>query len=258
MKRKHRVQIAVGAAVLALIVAASAVAKPEVFRVGNLILRDNGGITPTKLPRHQQVPVTAHLHDVIETADGTHPPAFQHLVADFDRTIELNAKGLPFCRQGQLTARSTADAKRVCADAIVGSGDAEVEVAFPEQAPFSATGPVLAVNGGVHGGTTVLLIHAYVSVPAPTAVIARVMITHIHRGHFGLHTVTTIPAIAGGAGSVTRFNLDLGRRFTYQGQRQSYLTASCPTGTYFAEAQALFSDGTILHITHAFPCTPTG
>jgi hypothetical protein len=84
------------------------------------------------------------------------------------------------------------------------------------------------------------------------------MITHIRRGHFGLHTVTTIPVIAGGAGSVTRFNLDLGRRFTYQGQRQSYLTASCPTGTYFAEGQALFSDGTILHITHAFPCTPTG
>lgn len=255
--KKHSIYIAVAAVVLTVAMAGIATGKPEVFQVGALFLKDNGGITPTKLPRHSQAPVTAHLHEQIGTVDGTHPPAFRHLVADFDKTISVNAKGLPVCQEGQLKARSTAAAKRACGDAIVGSGDAEVEVAFPEQATFSARGPVLAFNGGVRGGTTVLYIHAYVDVPAPTAVVVPVTVTRIDRGHFGLHAVAAVPAIAGGAGSPTRFNLTLGRRFTYHGRRQSYLTASCPTGTYFAEAQALFGDGTALHISHAFPCTPS-
>lgn len=255
---KKQLIIVVGTiAALALIVAASAAAKLETFQVGNLVLKDEGGITPTKLPRHRQVPISAHLFALIETADGSHPPAFRHLVADFDRTLAVDAEGLPVCKLGQLQARSTEDAKQACPDAIVGSGKAEVEVAFPEQAPFSASGPLVAFNGGLHGGTTTLFVHAYVNVPAPTAVITPVKITRIHRGHFGLHAVATVPAIAGGYGSPTRFTLDLGRRFTFRGQQRSYLTGSCPTGTYFAEAQVLFGDGTALHITHAFPCTPT-
>ena len=66
---------------------------------------------------------------------------------------------------------------------------------------------MIAFNGGVQGGTTTLLIHAYVSVPAPTAVIAKVKITRIDRGRFGIHADATVPEIAGGAGSVTGFNL---------------------------------------------------
>jgi hypothetical protein len=257
MRKKQLIIISGSVALLALVVAASAPAKLETFQVGNLILKDDGGVTPEKMPRHRQVPISAHLFALIETADGAHPPAFRNLVADFDRTFVVDAEGLPVCKLGQLQARSTEDAKRACPDAIVGSGEAEVEVAFPEQAPFSAKGPLVAFNGGVQGGTTTLFIHAYVNVPAPTAVIVPVKITRVHRGHFGVHAVATVPAIAGGYGSPTRFNLDLGRRFTFRGHERSYLTGSCPTGTYFAEAQALFGDGTALHITHAFPCTPT-
>jgi hypothetical protein len=257
MKRKLT-QIAAAVAVLALIAAASAFAKPETFQIGNLFLKDDGGIAPAALPRHEQAPITAHFVDEIGTVDGTHPPAFRHLVADFDKTIQINAKGLAACSAGQLQARTTAAAKAACPDAIIGSGRAEVEVAFPEQAPFSASGPVTVFNGGIHGSTTILYVHTYVDVPAPTAVVATAKITKINRGHFGLHTVTEIPAIAGGAGSVTGFKINFGRTFTYKGKKQSYLTASCPTGHYFAEAKALFNDGTVLHIEHVLPCTPKG
>jgi hypothetical protein len=249
------VSIAVG---LALIVAASALARPEVVRVGNLFLRDNGGISPSKLPRHELVPISANLNARIGTVDGSHPPAVESVIADFDKSIEVNAEGLPVCRQDQLLARSTADAKKACPDAIVGSGEGEVEVVFPEQAPIDAKGPIFLFNGGVHGDTTLLLIHAYVNVPAPTAVVATARITHIHRGHFGLHTVSTIPKIAGGAGSVTGFRFTIDRTFAYKGDKQSYLTASCPTGVYFTEGKVQFSDETVLKITHALPCTPLG
>jgi hypothetical protein len=254
--RKLLVCAMVAGAGLALIVVASALAKPHVIRAGNLFLKDDGGIFPGRLPRHSQMPISARINAEIGTADGSHPPAVETLNIDFDKSIQVNAKGLPVCKEGQLTARSTVDAKKACPDAIVGSGEGEVEVAFPEQEPFTAKGPIVLFNGGVHGGTTLLFGHAYVAVPAPTAVIATVKISRIHRGHYGIHTVSQIPVIAGGAGSVIKFELAIGRKFTYQGKRESYLTASCPTGHYYTEGEILFSDDSILKGVHILPCTP--
>jgi hypothetical protein len=254
--RKQLIRATAIGGVFALIVTTSALAEPEVAQVGNLLLRDNGGISPSKLPRHKQTPISGYINAQIETTDGSHPPAIESVVVNFDKTIHVNAKGLPVCRQSQLVARSTEDAKKACANAIVGSGKGEVEVAFPEQKPFTATGPITLFNGGVSGDTTLLLVHTYVDVPAPTAVIVPVKISRIHGGRFGLRADAKIPAIAGGAGSVTKFKLSIGRTFTYKGQRESYLTASCPTGSYYTEGEALFADGTRMGLTHVLPCTP--
>jgi hypothetical protein len=255
---KHLIRAAVIATAIAAVVAATAFAKPETVRVGNLMLTDNGGIVPTKLPRHEQAPISAKLKGRIATTDGSHPPALKDVIADFDKNIEVNARGLPVCNMGELLARSTVAAEKACPDAIVGKGEAEVEVAFPEQAPFSAKGPIILFNGGVKGGTTLLFIHTYIAVPAPTAVVATVQISNIHRGHFGLHTVSKVPPIVGGAGSVTEFKLSIGRAFTYKGKKENYLTASCPTGSYYTEGKVDFTDGPTLEITHVLPCTPTG
>jgi hypothetical protein len=256
--RKHLAFAMAAGVVLALSVGASALTKPQVLRLENLFLKDDGGIFPSKLPRHGQIPISARIDAEIGTTDGTHPPAVKTLDIDFDRSIHVNARGLPACTNGQLLARSTVGAKRACPDAIVGSGEGEVEVALPEQAPFSAKGPIVLFNGGVHDGTTLLFVHAYVNVPAPTAVVATVKITRIHGGRYGIHTVSQIPTIVGGAGSVTRFKLTIGRRFTYKGKKESYLTAGCPTGHYYTEGHILFADGKALQGTHVLPCTPMG
>jgi hypothetical protein len=256
--RKQLICTVAIAVALAAIASASALARPEVVRVGTLFLRDNGGISPTKLPRREPAPISANLNAKIGTTDGSHPPAVRSVNLDFDKTIQVNARGLPSCTERQLVARSTAAAKSACGDAIVGSGVGEVEVAFPEQQPFSATGPIVLFNGGVHGGATLILIHTYVAVPAPTAVIATAKLTKIHRGRYGTHVIARIPPIAGGAGSVTKFKLTIKRSFTYRGRKQSYLTASCPTGHYYTEGEVGFADGTTLAITHVLPCTPAG
>lgn len=254
--RKHLIRAGAIGAAFALIVAAGAFAKPEVIRVGNLFIRDNGGISPSKLPRHKQASVSANLNAAIGTTDGSHPPAVQTIRLDIDKSIHVNAKGLPACKYGQLTNRPTAAAKNACPHAIVGSGNGEVEVVFPDQQPFTGKGQLVAFNGGVHGGTTLLLLHAYVDIPAPTAVVVKTEISRIHRGHFGLHTFTQIPSLAGGDGSPTKFKLKLGRTFTYKGKKESYLTASCPTGHYFTDGKVQFTEGITLHITHILPCTP--
>jgi hypothetical protein len=121
---------------------------------GNICITDDGGIAPTKLPRRGKAPITARLYGEIATRDGTHPPPVETLEIEIDKSIGLDAVGLPTCKLAQLQSRNTADAKRACGSATVGSGSAEVEVEFPEQAPFRSTGPVLLFNGGVRGRTT--------------------------------------------------------------------------------------------------------
>jgi hypothetical protein len=233
-----------------------AAANREVVHLGSLFLADNGGIVPSTLPRHGDAPISARLEAEIGTTDGSHPPALHHIDLDIDRTIGIDAVGLPTCKLGQIQATSSSAAKHACAAAIVGSGWAKVEVAFPEQAPFSSTGPVLLFNGGVRGKTTTVLLHAYVDVPAPTAIVVPAQIVRIDKGQFALEILATIPRIAGGAGSVTAFRLTVGRRFTVDGERQSLLTAGCPSGNYRTAGEAEFADGTVLSVDHVFPCTP--
>ena len=247
-------------AMLALILTAAATGSPnrKIWCAGNICIADDGGISPEALPKHGKAPVTARLNGEVSTRDGSHPPAFKTMDLKIDKTISLDAEGLPVCHSGQITASTTATVKRVCGDAIVGSGKAEVEVAFPEQPPFRSTGPLVLFNGGVKGPVTTLLLHAYVDVPAPTAIVVKATITKIHEGRFGMRIQAEVPRIAGGAGSMTMFELDVGRRYTYKGKKKSFLSASCPTGIWVAKGKASFNDGTTLAINHLFPCTPKG
>lgn len=212
---------------LALIVASAALAKPEAVQVGNLVLTHDGAITPKKLPRHEQAPISAWISAAVATRDGSHVPAVREAVIDVDDDIQLDARGLPVCRSGQLKSRDTSAARRACGKAIVGRGSARAEIEFPEQNPILASSPLTIFNGGVKGHTTTLFIHAFITVPVPAAVVTTVKITTIHRGPYGLEVVAKIPPISGGAGSLTSAKLEIGRRFTYRGRKQSLLTASC-------------------------------
>lgn len=255
--RKKPLRLAVLTLAFALIATtATALAGREVVRSGNLVLSDNGGLSPLKLPKRGTAPATARLEAEIGTLDGSQPPALRTIDLEVAKNVQVDAAGLPVCRMSQITATTSATAKQTCGEALLGSGTAEVEVAFPEQAPFSSTGPLLLFNAGVHGATTKVLLHAYVDVPAPTAIVVIADITRIDRGAYGLEITATIPRIAGGAGSVTKFQLDVGRKFTYKGQPKSFLTAGCPSGHWSARGEAGFSDGTKLQVLHVFPCTP--
>ena len=122
-----------------------------------------------------------------------HPPAIAGVVADFDKSIQVNAKGLPTCREDQLGRAPARTRRRPAPTRSSAPGRPRSRSASPNRRRSSAKGPILLFNGGVHGGTTLLFIHTYVNVPAPTAVIATVKMTHIHRGHYGIHVVAADP-----------------------------------------------------------------
>jgi hypothetical protein len=228
----------------------------EIVHEGNLVISIDGGITPTKLPKKTPAPITLKLKGSIKTADGSHPPALKTLSLQFDKSGHIYTKGLPTCTTNQLQSTLTAQARKVCGDALVGSGRVSAEIAFPEQPPFPASGPLLIFNGAPKGAKPVLIFHVHANVPAPTTFVTTAVISPAH-GKYGTSTLVEIPTITGGQGSLTSFEATIHKTWTYKGQRKSLLLASCPTGQLIAHGEFAFADGSKLSGNVARPCTPT-
>lgn len=245
MKRWRAVAAGIGATLLVAAVGiAVADEPPTIVRAGSMVLKIDGGVTPKALPKRELAPVSIHGGGELSTVDGTHPPALREAVLDTDRDIVVDVTGLPTCGINQLRARAPKEAKAVCGEAIIGRGSTTVEVAFPDQRPFDSTGPLILFNGGERNGVVTMLAYAYVSVPAPTAVVATAKLIRVNKGPYGLHPVIDVPVIAGGSGSVVAANLEIGRAYAYKGQRRSVLAGRCPDGRIQARGTFKYSDGT--------------
>jgi hypothetical protein len=239
----------------ALVALVASNAAGQTVRAGNLIAKIDGNISPTALPRKGPRPITLRLSGSISTADGSHPPALSKLDLQFDRHGHLFTKGLPTCSVGELESTLTSQARRACGDAMVGGGRVGAQIAFPEQAPFAASGPLLIFNGRPRGGRPVLIFHVYARVPAPTTFVTSAVIGGAH-GIYGTSARVRIPTITGGQGSLTFFRSKLQRSWRYRGQKRSLLLASCPSGHLFAHGDFVFADGTRLSGKVTRSCRP--
>ncbi|MEX2448312.1 MAG: hypothetical protein WD404_06165 [Solirubrobacterales bacterium] len=241
--RKKLISVLALAAVVALGVAgvASAVKLTSTtVRAGNLSVTFGGGIHQGTLPKHKFAPFQHTIFGKIKTTDGTHPSALREVIIDVDKDVKINTKGYPVCKAGQLEARDTKAAKRVCGKTIIGKGKATAEIAFPEQAPIKVLSPLLVFNGGGNGRRTKLLIHTFLTVPVPAAIVTAVTIQT--RGT-GVHAIAKIPVIAGGSGSALDFKFTLGKTYRHKRRKVGYFEARCPDGVFRVRSRkALFKN----------------
>ena len=258
MRKRLTRTLAIGAALAVAFAGIATAEKPTIVQVGVLKITLNGGFKPKALPKSKMAGINLNVSGKIEKVDGSHPPALREVVVETDKNGTINAKGLPVCTAAKLNSQDTQHAIKACPDAIVGEGKTNVEIAFPEQAPIVAKSKLVAFNGGVKGGKTTIFIHAFLTVPVPAAVVTTVTIKKVHKGRYGLSTVSKIPVIAGGSGSPIFFELNFGRKFTYKGKPQNYLLAKCPDGHLNAKATSIFSDGSKLTGSFVRSCTPKG
>jgi hypothetical protein len=264
MRRKLMLALAL-VAIASLGVAAIANAVQTTLRAGNLIVTFGGTTSPKKLSKTKYTPVSANIFGKIKTSDGTHPSAFREAVVDIDKDVKVNVKGYPSCSAGQLNARDTKSAMKVCGNTVLGKGNAHVEIAFPEQKPLKVASPLTVFNGGEKGGKVTLLIHIFITVPVPAAVVTKVT---IQRKGTGIHSVAKIPIVAGGSGSGLDFNFTLGKTYSYKGKKVGYFEARCPDGVFKVNVpKVLFKNEsrqpgvaaqTVLKGGIAVPCTPKG
>lgn len=245
---------AIALATLALLVSA-ATASALILRAGDLVVEAEGGFTPTKLPRHEDAPITLFGGGKASTKSGELPPIVDTLTIEFDRHGHVETRGLEVCTAAKLQSTTVPAARAACPNAIVGKGQGSAIVAFPESKQIPISSPITLFNGPKKGGNDTVIAHAYTTVPVPTTFVIPVVIEKIHHGVYGYRTKARIPKIAGGAGHPISGHITVRKDWTYKGQRLSYVNARCETGHLQAKVKVSFKEGQFLTGTFSKPCT---
>ena len=139
---------AIAAAVLVAVGSASAVT----VLAGNLVIKIDGATSPKALPKNKLAPIGFHGSASVATRDGSHIPPALSTELLVDKHIAIDTTGLPTCTLAKIESSPPAAAMRACGDALIGKGTSTAQVQFPEQAAFTAKGPLLAFNGPSSGG----------------------------------------------------------------------------------------------------------
>lgn len=230
-------------------------ANAALIKVGSLVLKADGGFFPSSLPRDSYEPISFRGHaNLIDTRGGV-PTPLQEMRLDFDRDGLLETRGLPVCPLGRIAHATTARARKVCADAMVGTG--HVGAVF-DIAGFKVEARVKAslFNGPRKGGNPTMIGHAYTAIPVPRAYTAVIPIKRTSGGAYSYKATFDVPSLAAG-GVLTHIDGKIGRRYAFKGKELSYANARCTTGVIRTHGHFLFTDGTIMDGTLEKPCTPT-
>src|SRR5690349_25037610 len=116
---KRAILIVAGVCLLAFSVGG---ANAALIKVGNLVLKADGGFVPTALPRGHYEPIDFHGHANLINTEGGTPTALEEMRLDFDRDGKLETRGLPVCPVARIAHATVGEARRKCAGAIVGTG----------------------------------------------------------------------------------------------------------------------------------------
>ena len=237
-----RRRVGIGVALAAVALLGAALAHGEVRRAGNLQISFNGAIEPHSLPRERPVPVTLSVSGRIMTTDDSHPPPLRWLRLELNRAGRLSTTGLATCRASSLQSTTSKAALARCQPALVGRGSFAAEL-DGGMTPIPTRGRILVFNA-IAAGKPSLLLHLYGSTPIQSTYVLSLKIRHQAKGEFGTVLVTRLPNLAGGVGSITAIDLEIGREYTYRGERRGYLSASCAAPEGFNTAPFSLARGT--------------
>ncbi len=219
----------------------AAVARAEVVQSGDLRVKFEADFTPKSLPRERPAPITVDVGGEISTTDGSGPPALRQMRVELNSAGKIETRGLPACTAPQLQSTSSEAALARCRPAQVGTGTFKAQLRL-SGAPIAVDGRALVFNGRV-GGRAGMLIHIYIASPVRVTLVVPIEISR-GTGRFGTVLTTNVPLLAGGFGSITQLTLQIGRRYTSEGVRRSYLSAACAAPAGFPGAVFTFARGT--------------
>jgi hypothetical protein len=248
---------------LALGIGSAPLAHAELTERGDLFVTFKGGIDPNALPRTELAPIAVSVAGTVKTLSGQRPPALRMVRIEINRGGVLDSRGLPVCHYRDLVATSTRQAMEACGGALVGGGAFHARTAFPEQETFPTDGRILAFNG-LYEGHEAILGHIHGGDPGP---ITRIVVFHIRRtaGTFGTILTATLSDSLNHYGYVVGLYLKLFRRYVFNGEQRSYISAACaaPAGFGvasfpFARASMGFADGRRLSSTLTRSCRVSG
>lgn len=223
---KRRAGLALAVAAVALLVLGAGLAGAERSQQGALIVSLKGGITPKALPRHHRAPVAVYLAGGVQTADRSPLPQVDSIKLELAWRGRLDTEGLPVCSRGRLASTDSQQAMESCGDAVVGHGALSAKIFVPNQDPFGIRAQLLAFNGRTKAGNPAVWVQGYSHNP-PVSFILPFTVSH-QKGAFKTVLTSIIRRAVGPWPRVASFRINVGRHFTHDGSRHSYLNASCP------------------------------
>jgi hypothetical protein len=231
------------AALVLFVALAVGPASGERSQRGTLIVSLDGRLSPLQLPRDHAAPIAVHLEGGLETDDGSLLPRVTRLELGLPGQGVLSTRGLPVCSPRQLRNATPRGAREACGPALVGEGSLRADVRVPDQPSFPIQARLLAFNARIGGRRAVLL---YAFAPKPPTVVVLPFLLRRDSGRFGLALVADLPRNLGPWPHLAEFAMTLSRRYSYRGERRSYLSASCPvspraTAGFFSLAKASFT-----------------
>jgi hypothetical protein len=253
MPGRRVTRVAALCCVLAGLLAAHAAADGALVKVNSIILRADGGFQPRSLPQRRFAPIDFQGYFDVAAKGGGKPVALEEAVIDFDRDGRLSAGGLPVCPPERVAGAGTQDARAACPGAIVGEGRIEALIELPN-GTVPAHSPLTIFNGPPQAGSPTVILHARITVPV-TQTFAIVVPVERRPGAFRYRATLVLPQIAGGLGSITRVQVDIGRRFSIGGRSRSYVSARCSDGILHTHGRFTFADGTIVDGSVEKACT---
>lgn len=228
-------------AAMALVVGS---ASGAVVKVDDIIVRADGGFTPQTLPKRSFAPIDFHGRLDLSDRSGGKPSPIRQAVIDFDRDGRLSVAGLPTCPPESIAGASTEEARRICGDAIVGTGHVEALISL-QGGTVPASSPVTIFNGPRLEGMPTAVLHARTTVPATQTYAITVPIER-RRGEYRYRVRLDVPPIAGGLGSITHLDVKISRRYQAGGKRRSYVSARCSDNILRTHGRFTFESGTIV------------
>lgn len=234
----------IGLLALLAALAVTGTATGALVKVNDIVLHADGRFQPQTLPRKQYAPIEFEGFVDVAAKGGGKPSPLQQALIDFDRDGRLSVAGLPTCAPEAIASATTAQARRVCKGAIVGTGQVEAMISL-EQATVQGVSELTIFNGPRLGGLPTAVLHARLTIPT-TETYAIVVPIEKQPGEFRYRARLDVPPIAGGRGSLTRIEVEIGRRYRAGGQNRSYVAARCSDNILRTHGRFTFADGTVV------------
>ena len=231
-------------ALAALAAAAGASGRGALVEIDNLVLRADGSFEPRKLPRNSFVPLEFEGHATIDSKDGTRPVPLRQLVVDFDHDGRISVRGLPTCPPARIANASSEEARRLCRSAIVGTGRVAAVISL-SSGLIEPSSPLTIFNGPPIEGRPSAVLHAHFTEPGTQTFAIPVPIER-RSGEFRYRVSLDLPPIAGGLGSLSLIEVEIGRRYRFAGKSRSYVSARCSDNLLRTRGRFSFEDGTVI------------
>jgi hypothetical protein len=207
-------------------------------------LRLNADFQPLNLPKKSFAPVEFEGYLDIARPGGGAPPALTQVVMGFDRDGRLDVSGLPTCAPEQVAEVSTEEARGICKNAIVGSGKLEALISLPG-GPVPTSSALTLYNAPRQEAHPTVIVHARITVPA-TQTYAFVVPIEKRPGEFRYRATVNLPELAGGLGAITHLDVKIGRRYTANGVKRSYVAARCSDHILRSHGIFTFANGLVI------------